>query len=80
MAGRHHQCNEHELGQTPEDGKEQGGLTCCSPWGHRVGQNWVTEQQQQQMFLEILAVNIVMSICILSCLKNIKLFKEFVHK
>ena len=33
MAGWHHRCNEHELGQTPRDGKGQGGLACCSPWG-----------------------------------------------
>ena len=26
MAGRHHWCNEHELGQTPGDGEGQGGL------------------------------------------------------
>ena len=25
--------HEHELGQTPGDGEEQGGLACCSPWG-----------------------------------------------
>ena len=24
-----------ELGQTPGDGKGQGGLGCCSPWGHK---------------------------------------------
>jgi len=35
MAVRHHQCNRHELGQTPEDGEGQGGLACCSPWGHK---------------------------------------------
>ena len=36
MAGRHHQCNEHhKLGQTPGDGEGQGGLACCSPWGHK---------------------------------------------
>ena len=33
IAGRHHRCNEHELGQTPRDGKGQGDLVCCSPWG-----------------------------------------------
>ena len=33
MAGWHHQCNEHELGQTPGDGEGQGGLMCCSPRG-----------------------------------------------
>ena len=34
MTGRHHRCNEHELGQTPGDGEGQGSLTCDSPWGH----------------------------------------------
>ena len=35
MAGWHPLCNEHELGQTPGDGEGQGGLVCCSPWGHK---------------------------------------------
>ena len=33
MAGRHHQINGHEFEQTPGDGKGQGSLVCCSPWG-----------------------------------------------
>ena len=32
MAGWYHQCNGHELRQTPGDGEGQGGLACCSPW------------------------------------------------
>ena len=44
MAGRHHQCNEQELGQTLGAGEGQGGLVCCSPW---AGHDWVTEQQYQ---------------------------------
>ena len=35
MAGWHHQCNGHELGQTLGDGEEQRGLVCCSPWGRK---------------------------------------------
>ena len=35
MAGWHHLYNEHELGQTSGDGEGQGGLVCCSPWGHK---------------------------------------------
>ena len=35
MAGWHHQCNRHELGQTLGNGEGQGGLACCSPWGHK---------------------------------------------
>ena len=34
MARWYHQCNGHELRQTPGDGEGQGGLICCSPWGH----------------------------------------------
>ena len=33
MTGRHHQCNGHELGETPGGGEGQGGLACCSPCG-----------------------------------------------
>ena len=31
MVGWHHQCNEHELGQTPGDGERQRSLVCSSP-------------------------------------------------
>ena len=33
MAGRHHQCNEHEPGQIPGDGEGQGGLGCSAVHG-----------------------------------------------
>ena len=33
MARWHHQCNRHELGQTPGDDEGQRGLACCSPRG-----------------------------------------------
>ena len=32
MAGWHHQCNGHELGQTSGDAEGQRGLVCYSPW------------------------------------------------
>ena len=35
MAGWHHQCNEHELGQTLGDDDGQGDLECWSPRGHK---------------------------------------------
>ena len=34
MVGWHHRFNGHELGRTLGDGDGQGGLACCSPWGH----------------------------------------------
>ena len=33
MAGWHHLCNGHELGQTLGNVEGQRGLACCSPWG-----------------------------------------------
>ena len=33
MAGWHHRLNGHEFEQAPGDGKVQGSLACCSPWG-----------------------------------------------
>ena len=35
MVGWHHQLNGHEFESAPEVGDGQGGLACCSPWGHK---------------------------------------------
>ena len=35
MVGWHHQLNGHEFEWTPGVGDGQGGLVCCSPWGHK---------------------------------------------
>ena len=35
MAGQHHRCNEHELGQIQGDVEGQEGLACCSPWSQQ---------------------------------------------
>ena len=35
MVGWHHQLNEHEFEWTLGVGDRQGGLVCCSPWGHK---------------------------------------------
>ena len=43
MVGWHHPFNVHE--QTVEDGEGQGSQACCSPWGRKVRQDLVTEQQ-----------------------------------
>ena len=44
MVGWHDWLNGHEFEPTPRDSKGQGSLACCSPWGHRVNCDWVTEQ------------------------------------
>ena len=42
MVGWHHWLDEHEFGQAPGVGDGQGGLACCSPWGHKESD--MTEQ------------------------------------
>ena len=39
----HHRLDGHESEQTLGDSEGQGGLVCCSPWGHT--QSDTTEQQ-----------------------------------
>jgi len=39
MVGWHHRLDGHEFESTPGDGDAQGGLECCSLWGHRVRHN-----------------------------------------
>jgi len=35
MVGWHHRLYRHEFGWTPGVGVGEGGLVCCSPWGHK---------------------------------------------
>ena len=46
MVGWHHRLNGHEFEQTEGESEGQRSLTCCSPWGRRVGQDLATEQQR----------------------------------
>ena len=43
MVGWYHWLNGHEFEQAPGAGDGQGSLAGCSPWGCRVGHDWVTE-------------------------------------
>ena len=42
MVGWHHWLNGHEVEQTLGDSEGQGGLACCSWWGHKESD--ITEQ------------------------------------
>ena len=46
IVGWHHRLNGHEFEKAPGDGEGQGSMDYYSPWGHRVGHDWETEQQQ----------------------------------
>ena len=35
MVGWHHRLDRHEFKQAPGVGDGQGGMACCSPWGHK---------------------------------------------
>ena len=35
MVGWHHRLGGHDFEQTPGAGDGQGGLACCSAWGHK---------------------------------------------
>ena len=42
IVGWHHQLNGYEFEETLKVGDGQGGLVCCSPWGHKESD--MTEQ------------------------------------
>ena len=48
MVGWHHQLNRYGFEQTLGDGEGQRSLACCSPWGHKVRHDLVTEQRQNR--------------------------------
>ena len=35
MVGWHHRLDGHGSEETPGDSEGEGGLACCSPWGHK---------------------------------------------
>ena len=45
MVGWHHQFNGHRFAYTPAVGDGQGGLACCSSWGHKESDT--TERQNR---------------------------------
>ena len=49
MVGWHHELGRHEFEQAPGDGEGQGGLACCSPWGHK--ELAMTEQLNNNFYL-----------------------------
>ena len=48
MVGQHHWLNGHEFKQALGVSDGQGSLACCSPWGHKVRHDWMTELNWRQ--------------------------------
>ena len=51
IVGWRHWLNGHGFEQAPGDGDGQGGLACCSPWGHKESD--LTEQQLRERGLNL---------------------------
>ena len=56
MIGWHHWLHEHEFEQSLGVGDRQGGLACCSPWGHKESDtteqlNWTETGEKWNVFL-----------------------------
>ena len=60
LVGWCHRLDGHEFEQVPGVGDGQGGLACCSPWGCRVGRDWVTELNWIDWVLDLCPVEIWM--------------------
>ena len=43
LVGWHHQLNGHDFEYIPGIDDGQGGLACCSPWGHKESDMTETE-------------------------------------
>ena len=48
---QNHQLNGHEFEQTPGDGEGQGSLACCSQWGQKTNQTWLSEWTRTAFFM-----------------------------
>ena len=62
MAGWHHWLDGHESEWTPGVGDRQGGLACCSSWGHKESDT--TEQLNWTELKHILKGGDVQQICL----------------
>ena len=61
MVGWHHQLYGHEFQQAPGVGDGQGGLGCCSPWGHKESDtterlNWTDFYNYISLILNVIRV------------------------
>ena len=52
MAGWHHRLNGYEFGQTLGGSEGQGGLVCCSLWGHKKSDmtGWLNNSRLLETF------------------------------
>ena len=56
VADWHHWLNGHEFEQALGDGEGQGGLACCSPWGHKelAGTHEIIRKKQDTVVTKVL--------------------------
>ena len=58
MVGWHHWLDGHELEQAPGVGDGEGGLVCCSPWGHKESDmtEWLKWTDWSRFYISICPV------------------------
>ena len=56
MVGWHHRLNGHEFEQTLGENEGEGGLECCSPWGHKKSDTieWMSNNKWVLWMIEII--------------------------
>ena len=59
MVGWYHRHDGHEFEQAPGVGNGQGSLTCCSPQGCRVGQDWATELTELKFHNTVIVIYLI---------------------
>ena len=53
IVGWHHQLDGHKFEQALGVDDGQGSLACCSPWGHKESDDWVTELNWVFLYLSL---------------------------
>ena len=67
MAGWHHWLDGRESEWTPGVGDGQGGLECCSPWGHKDSDmteqlnwtEWMFKKKNTSKFVENIKISVL---------------------
>ena len=78
--GWHHRLDGHEFEQAPGVGDRQGGLECCSPWGHKE-----SDMTEQLNWTELIGLmqgldDSVYVKCLELCLEYSKGYKIFIER
>ena len=80
MVGWYHRLNGHEFEWTPGVDDGQGGLACCSPWGHKESDSteWLNWTEPLSVLWDQLLYPLSMSVTYMCSFKNCTFFSAMV--